>query len=182
MPVRTLVGQSPVENVPASVGEAAKNAYRRIPTPLPPSIEPHRIDLSRFRVPTFAAAGTIAVVAVGIVLVAGRDQGGDPSQADRVAKLVDAPVAVNLLATPSIVTPEIKTASLANNGPSTMTWNATASASWIRLTPNSGNLQPAQSISIAVDAELPTTGPTDGTITITGSDGSRQTLKFRPTG
>jgi hypothetical protein len=176
-PVRTLIGQTPIESIPTSVADAAKTAFRRIPTPLPPSIEPHRIDVSRLRVPAFTVGALAATIAVGIVLV-NRNDNDEPSQADRVAKLVDSPSFSNLLATPSIVTADTKTASLANNSESPLNWQATPSVPWIIVKPSTGNLRPAQSISIDLQSEEPPSNQSDAEIVILGSDGSRQVLRY----
>ena len=91
--VRTLVGQIPIEPVPSVVAESAKTAYRRISSPMPPSIEPHRIDLSRLRVPSFTAAALVALVAIGALLAQGLGD-NEPSQSDRVQKLIESPAPV----------------------------------------------------------------------------------------
>lgn len=176
-PVRVMVGQTPIENVPESVAEAAKTAYRRIPTPLPPSIEPHRIDVSRLRIPAFTVAALAAAILVGVLIVK-RDGGNEPSQADRVAKLVDAATPSSLLATPSIVTSTTKTASLANNADVMITWNISANVPWLAFDPTSGTLQPTQSVSIALKPNEPIDNRTDAAVTIVGSDGSRQVLQY----
>jgi hypothetical protein len=176
-PVRTLVGQLPLEIVPQTVAEAAKTAYRRIPTPLPPSIEPHRIDLSRLRVPAFTVAALALVLTTGFILV-NRNDDSEPSQADRVAKLVDAAPPSNLLATPSVITSDTRTASLANNSEDPVDWNATANVPWISVRPSTGNLRPTQSVTLALEAEEPAGNHTDADIVITGSDGSRQVLHY----
>ena len=90
--------------------------------------------------------------------------------------------ASRLLGTPSIVTPAVKTASLANNGTQAITWTATSDRDWLKLTPANGRIQPSQSVSIGLAATPPTAGVTDATITIKGDDGSVQTLKYSSDG
>jgi hypothetical protein len=175
--VRSMMGQTPIEDVPTSVIEAAKTAYRRIPTPLPPSIEPHRIDISRYRIPAFAVAGIAVLTLIGVVIVRSNND-SKPSQADRVAELVNAAPHSNLLATPSIVTSSTGTAALANNATTALTWRANASVPWITLDPSSGSLRPNQSISITVKQNEPAGNHADAAITITGSDGSQQVLRY----
>lgn len=176
-PVRTLVGQYPLVDVPPLVAEAAHTARRRLPAPLPPSIEPRRLDVARLQVPALVITIAVVVIAAAIAIIA-NSGGGRPSQASRVAKLVNSAPASRLLATPTIITPSVKTAALANNGTQVINWHASSNQPWITLSPSSGRLQPSQSISIAVKASAPTSGVTDATITITGDDGSVQTLKY----
>ena len=175
--VRSMMGQAPVENVPAVVAEAAKTAYRRIPTPLPPSIEPHRIDISRFRIPAFSVAGIATLAVIGFFLLH-RDQNDSPSQADRVAELVNAAPQSRLLATPSIVTSNTGTAALANTSSAPLTWHSEVNVPWITLEPSSGTLAPNQSISIAIRQSEPANNKADATITIRGFEGSTQTLRY----
>ena len=52
-PVRTVVGQSAPGSVPSQVTGAARAARRRLAGPLPPSIEPRRIDVARLRTALF---------------------------------------------------------------------------------------------------------------------------------
>lgn len=174
--VRSMIGQTPIEEVPSPVVEAAKTAYRRIPTPLPPSIEPHRIDVSRLRIPAFAVAGIAVLALIGVLIVANRDD--KPSQADRVADLVNRAPQSNLLATPSVITSGTRIASLANNSTAAVTWNATADVSWIRFNPSNGVVQPNKTISIGITETVPTGDQSDATITITGNEGSKQILQF----
>ena len=91
-PVRTLIGQAAVEEVPTRVVEAARNARRRLPAPLPPSIERGRLDYKRLEVPAFGviAAAVVAVVGFGIYQSANNEQG--PSQASRVRRLCNKPL------------------------------------------------------------------------------------------
>ena len=181
-PVRSLIGQLPLELVPSSVASAAHTARRRLPAPLPPSIERQRLDYKRLQVPAFGIIALVGVVLVGVFLYQSNDNDGQPSQAARVATLIqDAPTS-RLLGTPTIITPATKTASLANTGTQPITWSVTTNETWIKLSPTSGRVQPSQSISITVTAEPPDTAPTDATITITGDDGSVQTLRYDANG
>jgi type II secretory pathway pseudopilin PulG len=178
-PVRTLVGQQPPDTVPPAVAEAARSSYKRLPGPLPPSIEPRRLELQRLR-----SVAISAVVAVGLIgglfgamAVALNDD--EETQADRVARLINAAPASRLLATPTIMNAEAGTAALANSGTESILWHATTSAQWLTVSPTSGRLAPAQSVSIAIDSEAtPRSGAAEATIMFTGSDGSTQTIRF----
>ncbi len=179
-PVRTLVGQLQPEVVPASVALAARASRRRLAGPLPPSIEPRRIDVARART-LVVGAGVLAAVGLGVWGIVDLINNSSDSQAERVARLVDAPAASRLLGTPSVITPKTGTAALANNGNEPILWHATTSAPWLSVSPADGRLLPAQTVSLAVKADASDERLTDASITITGSDGSTQTLKFSPT-
>jgi hypothetical protein len=176
-PVRTLIGQTPLEEVPPRVVEAARSARRRVPAPLPPSIERRRLDYKRLALPAFGVAATLVIALVGFAAYEATT-GNKPSQASRVAKLVkDAPVS-HLLGTPTVITPGITTADLADTGDQVVSWNASTNVPWIQLTPISGRLSPSQSVSISVVANPPPTSAGDAVITIKGDDGSVQVLRY----
>ena len=174
--VRTVTGQSPPDVVPPAVAAAARAARRRLASPLPPSIEPHRLDLGRLRTMLVAAAGALAIGLLGWGIVASVTDNTD-TQDERVARLLETPRS-QLLGTPSVITPDTKTAALANNGDEPISWRASSTAAWLTLQPTSGRVAPAQSISIAITANPPTRGDSSAVVTITGEDGSRQTLRY----
>lgn len=179
--VRNVVSQLPIETVPSLVAKAAHSSKRRLPNPLPPSIEPKRIDLSRTR-SLVMSGSAIALVAlsgiVGVTLVADRN---DDQQKNRVAQLVKSAPASQLLGTPSIITPKTTTAAIANNGNEVILWHATSSAPWLTLEPSRGRLGPAQHVTLAVKKlESSMNDKEDVVVTINGSDGSVQVLRYEP--
>lgn len=175
-PVRTLVGQRPIDEVPAGIAAVARSARPRVPQPLPPSIEPRRLELARWR----TVAATLVVTALAIFGAAGVVRGlttNEDDKADRVARLVEADPTSRLLGTPTVLTADTRTAALANNGTEPIRWRAQSSAPWLSLRPTSGRLLPAQTVSIGIDLRSPV--PTEGAaVTITGDDGSRQILRY----
>lgn len=183
--VRTLVGQVPLEPVPASVATAARASRRRLAGPFPSSIEPRAFD--GLRAPWLLAltvtAAVIVAVCLGIWLVPGALNHHDNTQARRVERLLQSAPESRLLGTPTIITPDVKTAALANNGTDPIIWHATTSALWLKVSPSNGELQPAKSISLDVTASSPPpNSSSDATITIAGDDGSKQTLRYDPNG
>lgn len=177
--VKQLLSRTPIHEVPPSVARAARTAYRRIPTPLPPSIDARRFDISRLRQPVLAAGGVITAIAIGIAML---QNGTDskPSQAERVRALVDAPAPSSLLATPSILDEKTETASISNNGDAVLTWTAHTNVSWIRISPSSGVISPAQTVSVEISRTKSASGSdlANTAINFSSSDGSRQTIRL----
>lgn len=181
--VRTLVGQQAPEPVPPLVATAARSARRRLPAPLPPSIEPRSFDIYRFKNLAIALA---AIAAAGLVILGGYGAvaGGEASQEERVERLINEAPLSSLLGTPSVIGPDTTTASLANTSDAVVAWNATPNAAWLDVEPRSGTIQPSQSATLRLSVDVPSAGVPDdeASITIVGDDGSRQILKFRNDG
>lgn len=179
-PVRTLVGQLPLEAVPPAVAAAAHASRRRLPGGLAPSIEARRIDIHRLRWIIVALTGVVIVAAAAVGITRAADNSGE-TQADRVERLLQSASASRLLATPTVMTPATTTAALANNGNEPILWHATTSAAWLSVSPTDGRLGASQSTSIAVTAAPPafSSGVNNALITFTGSDGSTQTIRYQ---
>lgn len=184
-PVRALTSQVPLPPVPPSVATAARAARHRLPTALPPAIEPKRFDLSRLRLPASAGLGiaAVALVAAAALSSLNREPSSDDVRAARVQQLLQAPPASQLLATPSVLTPGAQTAQIANVGPEPLSWRATTTAPWLTVSPSQGRLKPTQSISLNVTADPDrATSAVDAQIVVVGDDGSRQVIRFDPNG
>jgi len=184
-PVRTLTSQVPLPVVPPAVATAARAARHRLPTALPPSIEPRRLDLGRLRLPLGAALGVAAVALVAAAALSSlhRDPSKDDVRAARVQQLLEAPAASQLLATPSVLTPGTQSAQVANVGPQPVGWHATTTAPWLTVSPSQGRLRPTQSISLNVAADPGrASSAVDAQIVVVGDDGSRQVIRFDPNG
>ncbi len=176
-PVHTLVGNRGLDYVPGAVAIAAKVARHRLASPLPPSIEPRRFDIARARTVIWTAL--IALGIAGAFWLAFNEFSGKADQSERVARLVEAPASSRLLATPTIVTPNVKTAALANTGVAPIRWRVQTSASWLSVEPPQGTIQPSQNIALVVKAGMPPAGaPNDATISFFGDDGSTQVLRY----
>ena len=173
--VRSLAGQLPVAEVPKSVQEAARSTRRLLPTPLPPSIDANRIDPRRFRTIAATVVGALLLVVSGFGVIGFfNDRAQGDSQSERVEKLIAEAPTSSLLATPSEIKTSTSTAALANNSSQAVLWKAETSAPWLSVAPVSGRLAPNQNVSIAVKASR----SGKATITITGSDGAKQTIQF----
>jgi hypothetical protein len=176
-PVRVLVGQNPLEHVPPRVARAARTARRRLPVPLPPSIDPRRFTAAHARGMAIAGLVIACALIIGLGVVRVADRGGE-TQAQRVQRLVQQAPMSRLLATPSVMTPGSNTADLANNGNDVLLWHATSSVPWLTLSPSSGRLEPNQSISVEVHRNG-SVATADAVITFEGSDGSTQVIRFQ---
>jgi hypothetical protein len=177
--VTNLVSQTPIETVPNLVSAAAVNSRKRLPTSiaLPPSINSGRIDPRRFR---SATAAIVAVIALGGALWgAGSAFSDGESQSERVAKLIESAPTSSLLATPSTITAEDETFTIANNNEQSLRWSAVSSQEWLSVNPSNGELSGNQTVSVSIDTSLaPEDSQGFATITITGDDGSEQAVSY----
>ena len=170
--VPDLVGQRPLEEAPVEVGLVARRNRFRPPASAPPSIDPQR----RRRWPGLAvAAGVVAglcLIGAGTAALADRSSSQDRRN-HRVAALTKVASAGALQLSPTVVRAESGALLLRNLSTHTITWQASAGASWVTLRPTSGRLAAGAVVEIVtqVTATAPE-GDLRSTVTAIGDDGS----------
>lgn len=166
-PVRLLVTGTPLPSPPPSVAAAATGSRLQPPAP-PPPVGPRRA-----RRGLRAAAGGVAVLAVGGVAATGVDaRRHDDRRAASLHALTRLPaVAGSLQLTPAAVRLPARTVDLANRSGAEVVWEAATDAPWLDVAPERGRLAAGATQRLHFEAQPPE-GEVRATVTVSGDDGS----------
>lgn len=177
--VRALVGSRSLETVPAPVVGTAREAKHRVAGPLPPGLEPRRLDWRRLSpVMTYLAVMTV-IAAVGFMAVGARDV--DDSQSERVARLIETPVSTPFLVTPSVVSATGAVVTLANNGQESLEWAVQPTEPWLEVSPSGGRMKPGETATVIIDVTADSGGQSS-VLRFTTASGVEQMVRYEPDG